>query len=326
LRTRYERYKTPLLVCCGAGALILYAKHRLHNRPQATTHTTKSPSTQIKTVTQDERLQDIMRESRAVIPIDKGRERLTLSTGQQLFSIIKHKVAPAFNTKVNIHALPFPEEEEFYYRDTWIFASLIKEEESGDTNTNLVHTSALGYQKLIISETLANLLKTGEALGPTDVPNGDISIIATATRVYKIHLMPLKHMIPEILYQILQQINADQAFKNSIKMLKFNISFPLNPSKVNPEIATIVIYPTLEDHSAQYVLNTIYTLFKEYQGLNITPRWNKKVTDLIYWAQGHGDDKGDEFSFLYTPDRITYRPDLTGTITDYHLKDPARDV
>jgi len=68
LRTRYERYKTPLLVCCGAGALILYAKHRLHNRPEATTHATKLQPTKIKSKTQDERLRDIQERSRAAVP------------------------------------------------------------------------------------------------------------------------------------------------------------------------------------------------------------------------------------------------------------------
>lgn len=81
----------------------------------------------------------------------------------------------------------------------------------------------------------------------------------------------------------------------------------------------------MDKEAAQYVLDIVYKLFKNKSGLGITPRFNAKVTDLIYWAQGNADDKliPVHAEYFEEPDKICYRADISGNYVDYYLKNPA---
>jgi hypothetical protein len=98
-------------------------------------------------------------------------------------------------------------------------------------------------------------------------------------------------------------------------------------------MANIVIYAASGKENAQKLLNKIYAIFKYQEGLNINPRWNEKVTSLIYFAQGDGDAKklkenakffesGDE----YGNGKVYFNPTVTGVYQDYHLINPAHPV
>ncbi len=80
-------------------------------------------------------------------------------------------------------------------------------------------------------------------------------------------------------------------------------------SKQNEEVMPlIVLHPSSSKASAQYVLDTVYRLFPE-EGLDVTPRYNEKITSLIYVAQGNGDDKADHPEF-YEPGKVYYKKDF----------------
>lgn len=60
---------------------------------------------------------------------------------------------------------------------------------------------------------------------------------------------------------------------------------------------------------------------KHIKGSGITPRFNQKVTDLIYFAQGHGDDKKTHGSTFFdtTKNKIYFKNDITGTQENYEI-------
>ena len=49
----------------------------------------------------------------------------------------------------------------------------------------------------------------------------------------------------------------------------------------------------LGKENAQLVLNRVYHAFPEHErlGMNITPRDNRRINNLVYWAQSGGDLK-----------------------------------
>lgn len=86
---------------------------------------------------------------------------------------------------------------------------------------------------------------------------------------------------------------------------------------------TIVLYIFGGIEDAQKALDKLYEIFKNTPGLGISPRFNAKVTDFIYVAQGDGQYKSGDFAQYYEqPRKVYYRPDLTGTAINYHLKHP----
>ncbi len=60
------------------------------------------------------------------------------------------------------------------------------------------------------------------------------------------------------------------------------------------------------------------------QGLDITPRFNTKITSLIYYAQSSSDLKiKSDLEKYFTEDKIFFRSDVEGKKNvDYSLKDP----
>ena len=82
----------------------------------------------------------------------------------------------------------------------------------------------------------------------------------------------------------------------------------------------IVIYSRAGKEFAQRLLDAIIDLFGDAQGLDTAPRFNRKITSLIYYAQGDGDDKiisGAEHYF--EEDFVHFKSDFTGEEADYKL-------
>ena len=53
------------------------------------------------------------------------------------------------------------------------------------------------------------------------------------------------------------------------------------------------------------------------------PRYNAVVNNLIFVAQGNGEEKGEKRAQYYEePRQVYYRKDFTGTVENYHLKHP----
>jgi hypothetical protein len=122
-----------------------------------------------------------------------------------------------------------------------------------------------------------------------------------------------------IVLRLYELIQKDKDFSDALKTFKIII----NPYRTNDTIyAKVVIYANGKEN-AQKILNTIYAKFKNTAGLGIAPRFNAKVTDLIWIAQGDGDYKVEPFVGYYElPGRVYYREDITGTIQNYHLINP----
>jgi len=275
--------------------------------------------------------------SEAVPEAERRIFQMTSHAAPALLAILENDVPQALGLKLKLaNGLS-------YNSDMPIKSTLIYQPDSNQTFTwipnyvqrnYLVKSWTMFGPFFTISDSLVNLLastyKTQKTFDASTITPEDKLIIDKTVAVYKIHLMPYKHQIPEILYLLSKEIKNNERLRNSIEGFKFNITWPDLYSKDAANLPTIVIYPILGKSNAQYVLNSIYILFKEFPGLNIKPRWNEKVTDLIYWAQGHGDDKGANLAFLYEPGddtgngRVTYRKDISGTDTDYYLKNPAQ--
>lgn len=120
---------------------------------------------------------------------------------------------------------------------------------------------------------------------------------------YKIHLMPkTKEWLKTIIYQLL--INT--VIRENIELFKVLSPYgsfddfwqhsayylQKNDEEYRRGIpAIVVIYPAQGREKAQKTLEVIYSLFGTMPGVGLDPRFNEKVTDAIYYAQGDGDDK-----------------------------------
>src|ERR1700733_1975306 len=137
---------------------------------------------------------------------------------------------------------------------------------------------------------------------------------------YKIHLMPVGDPTPIIL-KLITGLQKDPELQKLIWLFKVS---PLLEYKFGGIVyARIVIYISSGKENAQKALNKVYALFKDENGLNETPRYNAKVTNLIYVAQGDGDFKTDEYARYYEPGRAYYAPYITGKYQNYHLVHPV---
>lgn len=143
---------------------------------------------------------------------------------------------------------------------------------------------------------------------------------------YKIHLMPAQGTdLLNLAQLLLDEFAQDPQLKNYVDEFKVAVSdYELLRENSMP---VVVIYVLDGTKAAQEVLNKLYQLFKkhpEIKGSGEQPRFNGKVTDLIWIAQGDGDSKRSRFNDEYfeLPSKIYYRSDLTGTVRNYHLKNP----
>lgn len=153
-------------------------------------------------------------------------------------------------------------------------------------------------------------------------------------QVYKIHLMPRSPSdVMLILEHLLQEIKINDKLQNAVSELKFRPGIDFSQSKEeikkqlgieNPQ-PIIVLYANGKDN-AQYALDTAYRLFKDLTGLDITPRYNEKITSLIYYAQSNGDWKVADSEDYVQPNREVFRPDYVDPEhpVDYHLRNPAK--
>jgi len=148
--------------------------------------------------------------------------------------------------------------------------------------------------------------------------------------VYKIHLMPKDEDLLIFIRFFLQIIKGDVLLQENISGIKVK---PVTESfveqlerelfqKEGSQLPKIVVYVKGGKGAAQAVLNRIYEHFKDWQGVYRVPRFNERVTSLIFFAQGNGEDK-QKFPNLYTDDGVYFKSDVTGEGVDYTLRNPA---
>ncbi len=147
---------------------------------------------------------------------------------------------------------------------------------------------------------------------------------------YKIHLMPHRQFVPEIVILLIKALKQDPTL--GLLMASFKIKYKsgtlhtigLKKQPQEERMPRIVIYPAEGKEQVQRLLDKIIMLFKDQvdKGIGIGPRWNQKVNNLIYFAQGDGDAKKEPTFAQYfeQPNMIYYHPFFTGVYKDYHLR------
>lgn len=143
------------------------------------------------------------------------------------------------------------------------------------------------------------------------------------TENYKIHFMPQYGDKMNVLIKLVEFFKKNPYLLKKVPMIKARYSDDVQELEQGfaPEI---IIYVSAPPTEVQEVLDGLYNTFKSHPGSNNRPRYNGKVTDLIWVAQGNGNDKdGPEWSQYYEqPNMIYYKPDIGGTEVNYHLKHP----
>jgi uncharacterized protein (UPF0248 family) len=126
---------------------------------------------------------------------------------------------------------------------------------------------------------------------------------------YKIHLQPKPEYQIAVIKELIKLIGSDEVFKSCLDSWKAIIPYHrvLDVSKM----PAIVIYPVKGLKCSQYVLNKIIRHFSQFDskviGLDITPRYNAKYNELIYWANGSGDHKKIlPDKYFTSPEKIFY--------------------
>lgn len=148
------------------------------------------------------------------------------------------------------------------------------------------------------------------------------NIETSIVQEYKIHLMPQGDLTPIIL-KLLEALAKDQELQQLIAA--FKVLVKPEYKKKREIIPRVVIYATAGKQNAQELLNKIYNLFAGIPGLNERPRYNAKVTDLIWISQGDSVDKDNsEYANYYElPQKVYFSPLITGKYQNYHLLHPA---
>lgn len=146
---------------------------------------------------------------------------------------------------------------------------------------------------------------------------------------YKIHFMPKKE---ELLFMVKKLINIiiQEKLFDKIHVIKFIKEYNPDSNEKNP-LPAIVIAPASSKETVQKLLNVFYTHLKGYSGSNITPRFNAKVTDLLYIAQGDGKTKEDiatlyKALFQTNEDPYFEQPDCIYYKHDFAKKDDVKSI
>jgi hypothetical protein len=111
---------------------------------------------------------------------------------------------------------------------------------------------------------------------------------------------------------------------------------PLAKTLVGPEsrikenqAPKFVMYVTGKE-ATEKVLSWVYKTFKNFPGCGLTPQFNEKTNDLIFFAQGDRSRKKGALKasswgkkIFEEPGMVYYDPLFTGKKQNYHLKTPA---
>jgi hypothetical protein len=145
-------------------------------------------------------------------------------------------------------------------------------------------------------------------------------------KTYKIHSMPEDswESLMSFTDRFIKLLMSDSELQNLVGGFKVRIAPILIGDQENKIIMPyFVVYIFNGKDAAQKVLDKLYNAFKGIKGLGLPPRHNAIVNDLIYVAQGNGQEKGGSYSkYWEQPRQVYYRNDITGSKQDYHLKHP----
>lgn len=155
--------------------------------------------------------------------------------------------------------------------------------------------------------------------------------------VYKIHLMPTLDNLKHIMKKLIQSCLDNHELRSLLR--SFKVATYFEPSSRHDKkivwsndhalenlkqstyyMPAIVLYLKPGKESAQRALDLIKEIFAADQGYDQVPRFSQKITSLISYVQGNGDDKimpGSEEYF--EEDKIHFKANFTGIEEDYKL-------
>jgi len=141
---------------------------------------------------------------------------------------------------------------------------------------------------------------------------------------YKIHLMPTDDRFIDAVLTLSHAIKKNKKLQRVIHAVKVK---PILEAQAlsHPSyraLPKIIIYVYGTKDRVQGVLDSIYEVFKDWQGVDRTPAFNEKVTSFIYFAQGDRTEKLTYPEYFEEPGRVYFKADVTGRHEDYHLKNP----
>jgi hypothetical protein len=162
------------------------------------------------------------------------------------------------------------------------------------------------------------LFKGKAASCPRFKQDADPEDMQKMVKVYKIHLMPQTKDINNTVARLMMS----EEIRNNVGEIK--LKQELTADQAFP---ILVLYACQGKDQAQKLLDMVCGLFKGKEGLNILPRYNKRVTSLIYFAQGNGDDKKDledqrKLNRYFTSDGVYYSRKINeaGNNPEYELR------
>ncbi|MCX6765168.1 MAG: hypothetical protein NT148_01365 [Candidatus Nealsonbacteria bacterium] len=166
--------------------------------------------------------------------------------------------------------------------------------------------------------------------GENEASKEDIELLA---EMYKIHLMPKEEFTPFILRKVIKEIEDDPELKDLICEIKVTQGEDVRKNG-GEGLPVIVIYPKLGKENAQKVLDKIYKCVGKYSDLAVgdEPRFNRKINDMVFYAQGEGGTKKRykeglaEMSGKEAADEGgIFEPDYVHFKGDYKLNDPSEN-
>lgn len=129
-----------------------------------------------------------------------------------------------------------------------------------------------------------HMMEAGSIMGRATNPK-------EAIMQYKIHLMPQDDDLENVVLRLAWLIRGTTELNRDVMGFKI-VCLPFEYAS-REEMPRIVIYVGGGKEAAQRVLNAMYDAFCDLhgRGLPYAPRFNEKITNFLYAAQGHGNDK-----------------------------------
>lgn len=160
--------------------------------------------------------------------------------------------------------------------------------------------------------------------------NLDIASPTNQVEMYKIHLMPRAEDFITLIKLIIESPDLEKLvinvkFKNylrvgdtagyncpTLKNIYKEENICLCGHKGVYDVGPLIVLYTTKKH-VQAALDTVCSLFKDIKGLNLIPQFNRKITSLIYYAQGNSISKIFNPELFEAPDYVHYKPNIIKT-------------
>lgn len=107
----------------------------------------------------------------------------------------------------------------------------------------------------------------------------------------KIHLQPIKSAVPKVWERLLNLVEKNSHLRKAVYGMK--VSMDPNPIYSKGEVVPEIVLYAYDKNDFETIVSALQLELAEYEQYSNhqTPRFNQKVTDLIYVAQSSGDLK-----------------------------------